>query len=240
MIIMKTLSVVCARGGSKGLANKCIKKLAGKMLIEYSIEYSLSLGGEVKTVVSTDIGAVIDYCESNNIEYIRRDDGLCGDDVKIDHALADAIEKKGQGCEYCSLVYGNIPIRYPKMFHDAVNFLRKHADYDAVISMQNVEKFHPEWMFFYDEKILPEEKKGHHRRQSLPQKMIHDGHILLFRKEKFYKRYKGLVPCEKINGYSIYGKKIKPLINNELIIDIDTAKDLRLAEAVVSLYKKRT
>lgn len=209
------------------------------MLIEYSIQYSLSLGENVKTVVSTDIDIVIRYCKRNNIEYIRRDPKFCRDDVKIDYALADAIEKKGQDCYYCSLVYGNIPTRYPKIFHNAVGFLEENNNYDAVITMQNVEKFHPEWMFFYNEKILPKEKKCHYRRQSLPQKMIHDGHTLLFKKEDFYRRHKGLMSYNEINGYSIYGEKIKPLITNEPIIDIDTAKDLKLAEAILLYYSKR-
>ncbi len=60
---MKVLSVVCARAGSKGLKNKCIEKIGQKMVIEYTIEYSLSLGEDVRTIVSTDINEVIDYCK---------------------------------------------------------------------------------------------------------------------------------------------------------------------------------
>jgi CMP-N-acetylneuraminic acid synthetase len=35
--------------------------------------------------------------------------------------------------------------------------------------------------------------------------------------------------------YSIFGSTIKPLLNSEAIIDIDTAKDLKLAEAMMSI-----
>ena len=234
---MKVLSVVCARAGSKGLKNKCISKILDRMVIEYSIDYSMSLGDNVKTVVSTDIDDVITYCEKNNIEYIERDPSLCEDNIQIDHTLADAIEKKGKDCKYCSIVYGNIPTRYPEIFHEALDFLMSHDDYDAVLSMQNVEKFHPEWMFDYDTDILPQEKKGSYRRQQLPQKMIHDGHTFLFCSEPFYKKMKGELSYEKVNGYSAYGVKVKPLITDKVIIDIDTIKDLQLAEAVVSHRK---
>lgn len=235
---MKVLSVVCARAGSKGLKDKCIKKINGKMVVEYAIEYSLSLGEKVRTVVSTNINELIDYCRKNNVDYIRRNSELCTDESTIDGVLADAIEKRGEECDYCSIVYGNIPIRYPEIFYRAINFLVKNLDYDAVISMQNVEKFHPEWMFDFNKEVLPKEKTSHSRRQMLPQKMIHDGHTLIFKTEGFYKRYKGLLVFDKEYKYSIFGAKIKPLINNKLIIDIDTIKDLRLVESVMANFKK--
>ena len=230
---MKVLSVVCARAGSKGLANKCVAKINNRMVVEYAIEYSLSLGSNIETVISTDIEEVIEYCKKRNIVCIERDVKFCTDESKIDDALADAIEKKGHDCEYCSLVYGNIPTRYPNLLHEALNFLQEYEDYDAVVSMQNVEKFHPEWMFDYNERVLPLVTESHYRRQSLPQKMIHDGHTLIFRKEEFSSRYNGRFTYDNEYRYSIFGSHIKPLINNEIIVDIDTRKDLILAEAVI-------
>ncbi len=230
---MKVLSVICARAGSKGLRNKCIEKVKGKMVVEYAIEYSLSLGSNVETVVSTDIAEVIEYCKKKHIACIERDLKFCTDESKIDDALADAIEKKGQDCECCSLVYGNIPTRYPDLFYEALNFLQRNKDYDAAISMQNVGKFHPEWMFDYNEEVLPLAAECHYRRQSLPQKMIHDGHTLVFKKDEFSKRYRGELPYDKKKRYSIFGTKFKPLINDEVIVDIDTKKDLILAAAVI-------
>ncbi len=103
-----------------------------------------------------------------------------------------------------------------------------------MISMQNVEKFHPEWMFDYNETILPLATEINYRRQSLPQKMIHDGHTLIFRKNAFLRKYRGELPYNKRKKYSIFGTKFKPLINDEAITDIDTKKDLILAEALLS------
>ncbi|MFC1590815.1 cytidylyltransferase domain-containing protein [Candidatus Omnitrophota bacterium] len=230
---MKVLSVICARAGSKGLENKCIARVKDKMAVEYSIEYSLSLGRNVKTVVSTDIADVIDYCRKNSVDYIKRGKRLCDDKIRIYPVLADAIEKKGKGYKYCSLVYGNIPIRHREIFQKAFRFLEGHKDYNAVISMQNVEKFHPEWMLDYNEKILPRLKESHYRRQALPQKMIHDGHTVIFRAREFCERIKGNVPYEEGYTFSIFGGKIKPLVHDKLVIDIDTAKDLELAKAVI-------
>ena len=232
--MVKVISVVCAREGSKGLSNKCVAKINDKMVVEYAIEYSLSLGDNVETVVSTDITKVIEYCKKRNIVCIERGIKFCTDESKIDDALADAIEKKGHDYEYCSLVYGNLPTRYPDLFCEALNFLQNNKDYDTVISMQNVEKFHPEWIFDYNENVLPLVTESHYRRQSLSQKMIHDGHTLIFKKDEFLRRYRGELLYDKEKRYSIFGTKIKPLINEEVIADIDTKKDLILAEALLN------
>lgn len=229
---MKALSVICARAGSKGLKNKCIRRIGDKMVIEYSIEYSLSLGKDIKTVVSTDIKEVIDFCIRNNLEFIRRESHLCQDDTRIDAVLADAIIKYGNNCEYCSLLYGNIPTRYPSLFNKAFHFLKGNSHFDAAISMQNVEKYHPASMVDYNEEILPLTPEIHYRRQKLPQKMMHDGHTLIFKAKEFLQRYNGLVPYRKGYLYTIFGNKIKPVISDELVVEIDTEKDLRLAERI--------
>lgn len=231
---MNVLSVVCARRGSKGLLNKCVTDVGGRMLAQYAIDYSLSLGENVRTVVSTDIDDLIRYCEDRGVTILRRNPAYCSDESKIDDALAEAIEQYGDGCELCSLVYGNIPTRYSHLFEDAVAALSEDVPYDAAMSMQNVEKYHPAWMFDYDADYLPRVKQVHYRRQMLPQKMIHDGHTIVFRIDGFMKRYKGVVSYEQAYKYSIFGSTIKPLINDRLIIDIDTEKDLKLAAAVLS------
>lgn len=231
---MKILSVVCARAGSKGLPNKCLAKINNKATVQYAIEYSLSLGADVHTVVSTDIEELIRYCEKNDIDFINRNPSFCLDDSRIDSALAEAIELRGKNCHFCSLVYGNIPTRYPFLFKKALQFLYENEDYDAVISMQNVEKYHPAWMFDFNNKVLPQEKACHYRRQMLPQKMIADGHTLIFRAKNFYDRYDGLVNYDSTIKYSIFGDKIKPLINDAAIIDIDTEKDLKIARSLLT------
>lgn len=230
---MSVLSVVCARAGSKGLANKCIARLGGLMVAEYAIEYSLSLGSDVRTVVSTDIAELIAYCNKRDIACVTRDPRYCSDESRIEDALADAIEKYGKNADWCSLVYGNIPTRYPRLFHEAMAFLQSHDEYDSVLSMQNVEKFHPAWMFDYNSDAVPREKEQHYRRQLLPQKMIHDGHTVLFKSSDFIERYAGRKAYDNGILYSIFGNTIKPLMNDEVIIDIDTQRDLKLAQAFI-------
>ena len=230
---MKVLSLICARAGSKGVKNKCIRKIGHKLVFEFSIEYSLSLGKEVKTVVSSDIKKILDYCEKENIELINRKSELCSDNSRIEGTLADAIIKKGEGIGYCSLVYGNIPTRHADLFYESLDFLEQNKDYDAVISMQEASKFHPDWMFDYNEEILPKKKETHYRRQMLNQQMYCDGHTLIFRINKFLEKYNSMTDNNREYIFSIYGEKIKPILNDKIIIDIDSEKDLKMANCVI-------
>ena len=51
---MKTLGVILARGGSKGIPRKNIKTIAGKPLIAWTIEAAMDSGVFEDIVVSTD------------------------------------------------------------------------------------------------------------------------------------------------------------------------------------------
>ena len=57
---MKILITLCARGGSKGIPGKNIKSLAGKPLIQYSVEIAKKLAEKVnaKIALSTDDTAI--------------------------------------------------------------------------------------------------------------------------------------------------------------------------------------
>jgi CMP-N-acetylneuraminic acid synthetase len=232
---MSIFSIVTVRKGSQGLKDKCMRKLDGKAVFEYTIEYSIDLDSmteeEVFTVVSSDSDMIREYCSENNICFLKRSLRLASDVARIEDVIYDAYRKTGKDFDYISLLYGNIPIRYPGEFLKAYNFLLENKDYDAVISMQNVEKFNPAWMFDLNEDILPVKKIEGYRRQDLKQLMIHDGHTILFRTKHFLEFMKR--KSEQSIMYEAFGKKIKPMLNDKLIIDIDTKRDLKVAEAVL-------
>lgn len=232
---MSMLSVITIREGSKGLTNKCLREIGGKAVFEYVIEYSIDLNRrieeEVFTVVSSDSEIIRNYCSEHNIHFIKRSQWLASDVARIEDVIYDAYQKTGRDFGYISLLYGNIPTRYPEEFLRAYNFLLENKDYDAVISMQKVGKFHPSWMFELNENILPVKKSEGYRRQDLKPLMIHDGHTILFRAKHFLEFMEG--NCKQNIVYEAFGSKITPLLNDKLIIDIDTDKDLELAEAVL-------
>ena len=232
---MSIISIVTVREGSEGLKNKCMRKIDGKAVFGYTIEYSIDLDSmteeEVFTVVSSDSDMIKKYCSENNIYFLKRSPGLASDVAQIEDVIFDAYRKTGKDFDYISLLYGNIPIRYPEEFLRAYNFLLENNDYDCVLSMQNVEKFNPAWMFELNDDILPVKKNEGYRRQDLKQLMIHDGHTILFRSKRFLEFMK--INSKQNIMYEAFGKRIKPMLNDKLLIDIDTERDLKLAEAVL-------
>ncbi len=240
---MNIFSIITIRKGSKGLKNKCIIKIKDKSVFEYTIDYSLALNrelnGEVFTVVSSDADEIKKYCIKNDIFFIKRSPRLACDFAQIEEVIYDAYCKVGHYFDFISLLYGNIPTRYKQEFLRAYNFLLNNKDYQAVLSVQNVEKYNPSWVLPLNEEILPMKKSKGYRRQDLKQLMIHDGHTILFRTKHFleFMEKKGLT--QKKGSYDAFGEKIKPMLNERVIIDIDTEKDIELAKAFISYkYKK--
>jgi CMP-N-acetylneuraminic acid synthetase len=238
---MSIFSVITVRAGSKGFKNKCIRKIDGKAVFEYSVEYSLKLSqllnDEVFTVVTSDSKEVKEYCFSEKIPFIQRSEKLASDKARIEDAIYDAYKKIGQDFEYISLLYGNIPTRYTDEFINAYDFLRNNKDYDCAVSMQNVEKYNPFDMFELNKDTLPEKESSGYRRQDLKQFMIHDGHTILFKTDYFLKFME-----KKLKPFLLFeqfGKKIKPLLHDNLIIDIDSKKDFVLAESFIKSYNSK-
>ncbi len=233
---MSVLSLIVARKGSKGLKNKVLRKINDKYIFEYSINYSLALsskiGSEVLTAVSSDSEIIEKYCIGNNIMFTPRKPELAMDDTPIEKVMYETYKKIGMNFKYISLLYGNIPTRYNDEFLKAFQFLEENPSYDAVLSMQNVEKHNPAWMFELDENILPLKNEEGFRRQDLKQLMIHDGHTVLVRTRYFV----DFMENQKPQGilFEGFGKRIKPMLNTKPLIDIDTEKDLKLAEAILS------
>lgn len=86
---MKIVSVILARGGSKGIPNKNIKNLNGKPLIQYAIDASkLSMVGE-ETYVSSDSDIILDVARDLGAKTIKRPENISDDLDKSELALID-------------------------------------------------------------------------------------------------------------------------------------------------------
>lgn len=69
---MKNYAFIFARGGSKGLPGKNIKKLAGKPLLQYSIDTALAAPSIEKVFVSTDDAEISDVASKAGAVIIER------------------------------------------------------------------------------------------------------------------------------------------------------------------------
>jgi CMP-N-acetylneuraminic acid synthetase len=232
------LSIITARAGSKRLPNKNILDINGKAVFEYTIDYSKELErilGNLHTIVNTDSNTIIDYCRDNNIDFIYRNQNLAKDDTRIEdviYSISDIYKYK-----YISLLYANIPTRYTQEFIKSYEFIKSNQIYDAVMSVELNEHYHPDVMFKYDNNVLERKYTKEYRSQCREKYMIHDGHTILFKSDYFIKYMKER--REPLYLYEQFGKHIKPIINKNIVIDIDRECDFKLAEAMIGYEKNK-
>ena len=71
--------LICARGGSKGIKNKNLRKIKGKSLVERSIIFAKKFNNKI--FLSTDSQKISNVGLKNKIELVSRPKNLATDNV---------------------------------------------------------------------------------------------------------------------------------------------------------------
>ena len=135
---MKTISLILARGGSKGIPNKNIIDLNGNPLLFYTA--SASLNSVVnETWVSTDCDEIKNVAQNIGCKVIDRPKEISGDKSKSDEALVHFAEN----VDFDLLVF--IQPTSPLLESSDINKgLQKMQNYDSVFSATK-EHWIPRW-----------------------------------------------------------------------------------------------
>lgn len=234
---MKTLTVIIARAGSKGLAGKNALTVAGRPMLAWTIEHAQGshLAGQI--VLSTDGEELARVGRSMGVTVIKRPAHLANDTATIDSAARHAVEtvesQSGTSFDAVVILYGNIPVRPADLTDRAVAKL-KETGCDSVQSVYPVEKMHPYWMkkLGDDGELLMYEPNNVFRRQDLPPVyMLNGGIIAVTRKSLFNWR--------PDSPHAFLGEDRRAVVNApEDVIDIDSRLDLLVAEAVLMERRK--
>jgi N-acylneuraminate cytidylyltransferase len=221
---MKILYLIPARGGSKGLPGKNVKRLGDKPLIVHSIDFAIrNKKDEDELCISTDDIKVIEIAKSKGIEipFVRPDylasDNATSYDVIL-HAL-EHYEKAGKIFDVVLLLQPTSPFRNQEDFDNLISIY--NADLDMVVSVKNV-KENPYFTLFEEDQLgfLEKSKKGNfQRRQDCPQVFAYNGSMYLMNVATLKKR-----------TISEFQKIKKIVMPDERSIDIDTMADWILAE----------
>jgi len=131
------LVVIPARKGSKGLKNKNVKKICGKPLILYTIEFAKKIVPQSKIIVSTDSYKAMKICKDNNVDFIRRPQELAQDDSSLIDVLKHVLNSIKEIPDCVVLLQPTSPIRYARTFkkmYDKYKITR-----DLVITAKEIE-----------------------------------------------------------------------------------------------------
>ncbi len=139
---MKILTIIPARGGSKGIKDKNIVDLCGKPLIQYTIDLSLKLiEDEIinKAIVSTDSEKIKKISEDLGAEvpFLRPND-LSGDKAKSVDLIFHAIEffkMKNLYFDAVMLLQPTQPLRKYEDVIKAIELFESHKNAESLISV---------------------------------------------------------------------------------------------------------
>lgn len=230
---MKTLIIIPARGGSKGIPGKNIKELNGKPLIHYSVEVARTIANDEDICVSTDSDEIIDTVKTLELNVpFKRPAELSADSSGtygvLLHAL-DFYENQGVFYDNIMLLQPTSPFRKKAHLIDVQNLYTNELD--MVVSVGEAQQS-PYFTLFEENDMgfLENSKHGEFEtRQSSPPVYFYNGSIYLI-------NIKSLKRCP-LNKF----EKVKKYLMNEFYsIDIDNQLDWIVCESIIKegLIKK--
>lgn len=231
MTALRTLAIIPARRGSKGVPHKNIRLVAGKPLIAYTIEAALAVRDRLhRLIVSTDDEQIAEVarCFGAEVPFLRPAD-LSGDRVPmvpvLQHAVGEVEAQDGLRLDWVLLLQPTAPLRTPDDIRAALD-LAERGGCDSVISVVQVFAVHPILMKrIENDRLLPfciEEKEGTRRQDYQPPAYMRNGAIYLTRRDVLMERG------------SIWGEVIRPYVMpEERSVSIDSELDLKLADLIL-------
>lgn len=223
---MKILSIIPARGGSKGIPRKNIKHIAGKPLIAYTIEASLKSKYIDRSILSTEDTEIKQVALSFGAEVMDRPVELAQDETKTAPVMIDVVKKlehTGYSPDIIVLLQPTCPLRDEFVIDAALEQLI-NSDHDSIFTCSSTHYTHALWKkelngkmsCLYDYHLRPR-RQEEHLHQMIYQE---DGALYAIRKEAFKEC------CDFLGN--------NPMIfPREKTVDIDEYEDFERAERLI-------
>ena len=221
---MRCVSIIPARGGSKGVPRKNIKPFAGKPLIAHTIDHSVQTPCLTETYVSTDDAEIQRVAEDYGAKVILRPSQLAEDTSPLEPVLSHALSTMSQKPDLVVVLQCTSPLRRPDDIESAVNMLLE-TNVDSVFSAtRNKDLF---WRRTIEGlEPVNYDYKHRQRRQDMPQEYIENGSIYVFRTGVFLEE--GHHICGRIGVYEM---------PREYSFEIDDSFDFWLCEKIMEWLK---
>ncbi len=180
---MKTIAVIPARGGSKGLANKNIYPVGGLPLLAWTVLQARASVQVDGVFVTTDDEAIAEVARRYGAEVIDRPASISGDkatsEAAIAHALEHLADERDIRPELVVFLQATSPLRLPGDIDHAIGTFRREGA-DSLISVTKAddltiwERRGERW----DSVNFDYRNRG--MRQDRPAQFIENGSIYLF------------------------------------------------------------
>ena len=233
---INNIIIIPARGGSKGVKRKNLRKIYGKHLIEYAITTALNTPDIDLVAVSTEDKNIALVSKNLGATIIERPSELATDEISLPDVIKHAkkyFEKKGIIPKRYISLQPTGPLISKKSLTEAIK-IHKNTKCDSIVSITNMVHGHPYWVKFFDPKsyrvsnFMNVDVAKYPQKQDLPKCYMLTGGFYI-RKTELLDESKGLYLGKDIRGYSL---------SLEESLDIDTEEDMKYFEYLVLNKKK--
>ena len=220
----KVLWLITARGGSKGVPGKNLKKIGGLSLIEWKILAARAADPAAHIVCSSDSLDILAHAAFLGAKVIERPAALATDTARSVDVIKHALDVLPEKYEQVVLLEPSAPFTTGVQYWAALNMLN-NMDADLIVGMKETV---PHTAFIGDMRddhsvtpiLVQFQRETFRRRQDYPRQWTMAGNLYVFRTEMFLRTgdiYGGQ------RNYGLFMGKWDGL-------EIDTPEDLEMAE----------
>lgn len=226
----RAIAIITARGGSKRIPRKNIKKFCGKPILAYSIEAAIASGVFDEVMVSTDDEEIAEIAKQYGakVPFLRSVE-TANDYATTADVLCEVLERyktAGQEYDFACCIYPTAPFVTSEKLKGAMEVL-KETGADSVMPVTAFSFPPMRGMYIRDENVSYVFPEYSQKRSQDIETMYHDcGQFYSFEIERF-KKTKKLVT-----------ENTKAIVVSELEVqDIDNELDWKLAELKYEMMK---
>jgi CMP-N,N'-diacetyllegionaminic acid synthase len=224
---LKTIAIIPARSGSKGVRHKNVAKIGAKTLLELAVAVGVDCPLIDDVYISTDSEQYMQLALSAGAKTKGlRPDALSGDDVATVSVVLDLVDSISTRYDLIVLLQPTSPLRTPDDVCSMINLLNEKQA-DAAVSLVPLDEPHPHKLKRMSNAGLVEpfipDTSSEIPRQQLPDAFKLNGAIYLIKTDVLLRK-KTFLPRNTV-GY-VMGQGI----------NVDRAEDLILLDA---LYRRK-
>jgi N-acylneuraminate cytidylyltransferase len=182
---MKVITIIPARGGSKGIPGKNLIDLNGKPLITWSIEQALQSNFVDEVWVTSDDDKILKVSVENGASIVVRPSIFATDTATTESAIKHALEYIKYNNIIVVLLQVTAPLRLQNDIDNAIKQL-KEKNLDSLLSVTPTNNFI--WHIINDKpESITYDYKNRRMRQNISNKFLENGSIYVFKSDILFK-----------------------------------------------------
>jgi CMP-N,N'-diacetyllegionaminic acid synthase len=223
----RTLAVIAARGGSKGIPNKNLLDLCGKPLIAWTVAQAAAARGVDVVAVSSDSDSILSAAEAAGAVGVRRPDEISGDLASSESAWLHALESlDGRLGPFGRVValQATSPIREASDIERALEAFDRE-ELDSLFSVCEVEDYFNWRIGANGPEPINYDYRNRRMRQQIEKRYLENGSFYVF------------VPALLREKQNRLGGRIgMHLMDRHKMFQIDRLEDVKLCAAIMRSY----